>query len=1021
MSLANERITVNPLEESSTNVPLELNGVTRGLGIQIATQGSAWTPAATETPQLAQSVDTEGGLNIATTIGMRSSPVLKFGVVEPLDPAATNYILNPQCIGTTGYQQNAATGASTNPIIRDLIGFDYALLQACPGTNTSEGINAINVPVPSLTTYTAGVWIKGANGGENIKIHMNEVGGSTVGSITATLTTSWQWLTVSGAPVSNPELIIAVAANTETAMYFYVTGFCLVTGSSLLNGFDGTTPGCSWQGPPNGSRSSRPAAGGPRLTAIMGDLEAAVKQLSLNGGTVRRILANSLFRVTYDVTNAQLSWDDTEFTGAGIAQGTITFTCQPYGRGPEMTTVTDSFNPLITGNYIVDDGSFNNFTWGSSGLIAATNLTTENNFLSQASEYPLYSAEVQATFTPGATITGFAGGVIVERSNAQNYLRGMVFDNGSSSVLRLDKVVNGSLTGSLLSTTLGSRISNGTPYTIRIRTQRQNNNDNVYVEYFADTTTIPITGVPTNTLGPYVITDAVFAADTPGLGGIIFTPQTAGATCTNLIISPYLARERTLPVLRFGLAGVPGTVPGLGRMDISDCSGNNQLWGVWGQKEQSISTLASTTDLYYEAEALTPVNGATIVTGVSGASNGEVVQISTLPAGAWVSMLSLEISSGSLQMTHTGSYQVWARCYASTGTPSFQLLWGEGSLSIPTTNALTTLPATSGFYLLDLGMVQLPVPPQGTAEWFGVIQALSGSGLDVAQIDCLFLQPVDDGGAVMEYVSIPPASAISTELAPTAAFSTTGVGTVAWTNPTNVEKLDNQYADCALSSGNTSYWLKATEFDFGLPSGATITGIQAQVYWIPYAPGSISAWGWTLRLVKAGTIQSHSSSYQALETYGSETVIINGDSTDLWGGSWAYSDINNSGFGLAFSAINYYSTEDIVPLVDYMTLTVYYTLGSGLTIAQDAVIYAGQTAEVASDYAYRINSAASTWGPIGSYTGQYMKVPSPAYYDGIDTVLVKASRNPITQADTGIDAIQAQVSITPRYAQIPDA
>ena len=46
-------------------------------------------------------------------------------------------------------------------------------------------------------------------------------------------------------------------------------------------------------------------------------------------------------RITYDVLNAQLSWDDMEYQLTGMTQGTITFICEPYGRGPEMTTETD--------------------------------------------------------------------------------------------------------------------------------------------------------------------------------------------------------------------------------------------------------------------------------------------------------------------------------------------------------------------------------------------------------------------------------------------------------------------------------------------------------------------------------------------------------------------------------------------------------------------------------------------------------------------------------------------------------
>ena len=114
MSLANERITLNPLEESADERSVGAQRAGAAWGSITAAQGSLWTPAATETPQLAQSVDTEGALNIATQIGTRTSPIIKFGVVEPLDPAGTNWALNPQCVSTgSAFTQVKGSGAAT--------------------------------------------------------------------------------------------------------------------------------------------------------------------------------------------------------------------------------------------------------------------------------------------------------------------------------------------------------------------------------------------------------------------------------------------------------------------------------------------------------------------------------------------------------------------------------------------------------------------------------------------------------------------------------------------------------------------------------------------------------------------------------------------------------------------------------------------------------------------------------------------------------------------------------------------
>ena len=132
------------------------------------------------------------------------------------------------------------------------------------------------------------------------------------------------------------------------------------------------------------------------------------------------------------------------------------------------------------------------------------------------------------------------------------------------------------------------------------------------------------------------------------------------------------------------------------------------IWGVRSRYYDSAATAA----LFYEAEALTPVNGAA-VTGLSGASGGDVVKISSPPAATWVSMLSTTIAATTGNFTHQGRYRVWARCYSSTGTPQFQFLWGVGSLSVPVTNDPVTLPGSSAFYLLDLGEVRFDGPPVG--------------------------------------------------------------------------------------------------------------------------------------------------------------------------------------------------------------------------------------------------------------------------------------------------------------------
>jgi type II secretory pathway pseudopilin PulG len=54
-------------------------------------------------------------------------------------------------------------------------------------------------------------------------------------------------------------------------------------------------------------------------------------------------------------------------------------------------------------------------------------------------------------------------------------------------------------------------------------------------------------------------------------------------------------------------------------------------------------------------------------------------------------------------------------------------------------------------------------------------------------------------------------------------------GTVAWSNPQNAAASDDSYATSTSSGSQLTYYLKATNFGFSLPSDSTISGIEAGV------------------------------------------------------------------------------------------------------------------------------------------------------------------------------------------------
>ena len=137
------------------------------------------------------------------------------------------------------------------------------------------------------------------------------------------------------------------------------------------------------------------------------------------------------------------------------------------------------------------------------------------------------------------------------------------------------------------------------------------------------------------------------------------------------------------------------------------------------------------------------------------------------------------------------------------------------------------------------------------------------------------------------------------------------VGTVAWTNPDNAKASDNVYT--SVGSGITHY-LKATNFGFIIPTGATIDGILVEIEQKDFGFGALEN---SIKIVKGGVISGEEKSTGA-EIPDTDTYVSYGSSTDLWGLPWTAEDINLSTFGVVFSDTDFSG-------VDHIRITVYYT------------------------------------------------------------------------------------------------
>jgi hypothetical protein len=176
------------------------------------------------------------------------------------------------------------------------------------------------------------------------------------------------------------------------------------------------------------------------------------------------------------------------------------------------------------------------------------------------------------------------------------------------------------------------------------------------------------------------------------------------------------------------------------RLAVTDASGADQL-GIAAAFRGRNFDHAATAALSYEAEALTPLDLASVTT-LAGSSSGSAVLHSNLST-TWTPVLGVNPPGAFL--THEGSYQVLARVQSPQGTRVHcRFVWDVGDLVIPSENSAVQIPGANNFYIIDLGQVILKRPPRGSHRWAGQIQARGEAGGEDIYIDRIRLLPTDD-------------------------------------------------------------------------------------------------------------------------------------------------------------------------------------------------------------------------------------------------------------------------------------
>lgn len=154
---------------------------------------------------------------------------------------------------------------------------------------------------------------------------------------------------------------------------------------------------------------------------------------------------------------------------------------------------------------------------------------------------------------------------------------------------------------------------------------------------------------------------------------------------------------------------------------------------------------------------------------------------------------------------------------------------------------------------------------------------------------------------------------------------TTASGT-SWTSPTNVEG-NSAYATYTLPASTTSTTnaIKGQGFGFSIPSNASIDGIQMSNMTALLSTAGLSATA-NVQLLKAGVAVGSTKSTSGW-TSGSPSNFTLGGPSDLWGTTWAYSDINSSTFGMTAS-MPFHNSNGVSGLLETKNwqIIVYYSI-----------------------------------------------------------------------------------------------
>lgn len=161
----------------------------------------------------------------------------------------------------------------------------------------------------------------------------------------------------------------------------------------------------------------------------------------------------------------------------------------------------------------------------------------------------------------------------------------------------------------------------------------------------------------------------------------------------------------------------------------------------------------------------------------------------------------------------------------------------------------------------------------------------------------------------------------------------------AWVNPGNITADDGTTASITAATYDTpdiSQLLVASDFDFTIPTGATINGIEV---FVERSNAAGAASDNRVQLAKGtafANLVGDNKADTALDWPATLTIKTYGGAADLWGTTWTPAEINATTFAVMLSVQADAANTDVA--VDAISVTVHYTPPVGIVQAQQVKV-----------------------------------------------------------------------------------